>query len=79
MARNHKRHPSRKRRSGQQARPRFSIRNWPDGPPPALGTVRTWLKQAEAEGLVERKGVERTGKPGRPAHLWGLPEPEGKR
>jgi hypothetical protein len=25
-------------------------------------------------GKVVRAGVERTGKPGRPAHLWGLPE-----
>jgi predicted ArsR family transcriptional regulator len=32
------------------------------------------MKQLEAEGLIERKGVERTGKPGRPAQLWGLTE-----
>jgi predicted ArsR family transcriptional regulator len=50
------------------------MRHYPGGPPPALGTVRRWLKRAEAEGMIERKGVEYTGKPGRPAHLWGLPE-----
>lgn len=43
---------------------------------PALGTVRTWLKQAEAEGKIVRAGVRHTGKPGRPAHLWGPPEGE---
>lgn len=53
---------------------RFNIRDYPNTPPPAVGTVRGWLKQAEAEGKVERKGVERTGKPGRPAVLWGLPD-----
>jgi hypothetical protein len=75
MARNHKRH--RKRAPGHKVRqpqPRFSIRNWPHGPPPALGTVRSWMRQAEDAGLAERKGVERTGKPGRPAVLWGLTE-----
>lgn len=70
MARNHKRRPSRKGKTGK--RPRFSIRDWPDTPPPSLGAVRRWLHQAEAEGLIERRGVQRTGKPGRPAHLWGL-------
>jgi hypothetical protein len=61
-------------RDERQSRPRFSIRNYPDTPPPALGTVRTWMKKAEAEGLIERKGVQRTGKRGRPAVLWGLTE-----
>jgi hypothetical protein len=70
MARNHKRNPSRKGK--QRGRPRFSIRDWPNSPPPALGTVRRWLHQAEAEGLIERRGVQRTGKPGRPAHLWAI-------
>jgi len=70
MPRNHKKR--RQRAPGHQARPRFSIRNWPDGPPPAVGTVRTWLRNAEAEGAVERAGVQRTGKPGRPPVLWGL-------
>lgn len=70
MARNHKRRPARKGSTGK--RPRFSIRDWPGGQPPSLGTARRWLHQAEAEGSVERVGVERTGKPGRPAHLWGL-------
>jgi predicted ArsR family transcriptional regulator len=32
------------------------------------------MKKAEAEGLIERKGVQRTGKRGRPAVLWGLTE-----
>ncbi len=45
--------------------------------PPALGTVRRWLKQNVADGLVERAGEEYTGKPGRPAHLWQLTA-EGK-
>lgn len=40
--------------------------------PPALGTVRRWVKQAEAEGTIENVGVERTGKPGRPARLYQL-------
>jgi DNA-binding PadR family transcriptional regulator len=55
---------ARARAKDRQSKPRF-----PDAPP-ALGTVRRWLKQAEAQGLVERAGVEHTGKPGRPAHLW---------
>lgn len=38
--------------------------------PPSLGSVRRWLKQGVAEGLIERAGEEHTGKPGRPAHLW---------
>lgn len=59
-------------RQERQARPRFSIRDYPDTPPPALGTVRGWLNKAEAEGKIERKGVRRTGKRGRPAVLWGL-------
>ena len=57
--------------SKQERKARFSIRDYPDTPPPALGTVRTWLRNAEAEGLVERAGVERAGKRGRPAQLWG--------
>jgi hypothetical protein len=52
---------------------RFSMKNWPGGPPPTLGTVRRWMRQGEAEGRFERVGFERTGKPGRPAVLWGLP------
>jgi hypothetical protein len=43
----------------------------------ALGTVRGWLRQLEAAGDVERAGVERTGKPGRPAVLWQMTE-QGK-
>jgi predicted ArsR family transcriptional regulator len=34
--------------------------------------VRRWLNQGVAEGLIERSVSERTGKPGRPAHLWQL-------
>jgi hypothetical protein len=45
---------------------------------PALNTVRGWLRQMDAAGTAERKGVERTGKPGRPPVLWGLTE-EGKK
>ena len=51
--------------------PRFPVK------PPALGTVRRWVKQAEADGLIEPAGVERTGKPGRPANLYQLTA-EGK-
>jgi DNA-binding PadR family transcriptional regulator len=41
---------------------------------PTLGTTRRWLEECVAEGFVERKGVEHTGKPGRPAILYGLSE-----
>ena len=44
---------------------------WKDGAP-AVGTVRTWLRNAEDEGVVRRAGTERTGRPGRPAHLWEI-------
>jgi hypothetical protein len=46
---------------------------------PALGTVRGWLHRLEAAGDAERKGLEHTGKPGRPAVLWGLTEKGEKR
>lgn len=75
MPRSHKKR--RRRAPGHQGRQRFSIRNWPDGPPPAEGTVCAWLRNAEAEGMVERTGAEHTGKPGRPSVLWGLTA-EGK-
>lgn len=39
---------------------------------PTIGTVRRWCEACAAEGWIERKGVERTGKPGRPAVIWGL-------
>ena len=42
--------------------------------PPSLSTVRRHLRQLEAEGVVERAGVDRTGKPGRPATLYQLTE-----
>lgn len=64
-------------REARAARPRFNVRDYPDTPPPALGTVRGWLNKAEAQGLIERKGVRRTGKAGRPAVLWGLPGDDG--
>jgi hypothetical protein len=41
---------------------------------PAISTVRGWLRQLESAGIAERKGVEYTGKPGRPAVLWELTE-----
>lgn len=50
------------------ARPRFPEK------PPSLGTVRRWMKQLEAAGDIEPKGVDRNGKPGRPAMLYGLTE-----
>lgn len=36
--------------------------------------MRGWLRRLETAGIVERKGTERTGKPGRPPVLWGLTE-----
>ena len=39
---------------------------------PTIGTVRRWCEACAAEGWIERKGVERTSKPGRPAVIWGL-------
>ena len=42
--------------------------------PPALGTVRRWLNASVAEGMVERRVAERTGKPGRPPYEYGLTE-----
>lgn len=54
-----------------QPKPRFPEK------PPALGTVRRWLKAGIAEGTIERAGERRTGKPGRPEHLYHLTA-EGK-
>lgn len=42
--------------------------------PPSLSTVRKQMRQLEADGDVERAGVDRTGKPGRPAIMWQLTE-----
>lgn len=42
--------------------------------PPSLSTVRRHMRQLEAEGVVECAGVERTGKPGRPATQWQITE-----
>lgn len=53
--------------------PRETLPRYPHKDP-ALSTVRGWLRQLEAAGIAERKGVERSGKPGRPATLWGLTE-----
>ena len=39
---------------------------------PTIGTIRRWCEECAAEGWIERKGVKRTGKPGRPAVIWGL-------
>lgn len=44
---------------------------------PALSTVRGWLRGLESAGIAERQGVEHSGKPGRPAVLWG-PTDEAK-
>jgi predicted ArsR family transcriptional regulator len=44
---------------------------------PSLNTTRRWLKTAEAEGVVRRTEDKRTGKPGRPAHMWELTD-EGR-
>ena len=64
------------RPAGQEQQPKS--RPWNKGlamtTRPSLGTVRRWLQACVDEGTVERKGVERTGKPGRPAVLWGLTE-----
>lgn len=45
--------------------------------PPALGTVRRWVKKGVADGTIERGPDEHTGKPGRPSHTWQLTA-EGK-
>lgn len=44
---------------------------------PSVSSVRRWLNQGVEEGTIERAGEERTGKPGRPAHLFQLTA-EGK-
>jgi hypothetical protein len=86
MPRNHKKRPRKPWLKYTRANPdgsvtfglgmrgNFNIRNWPGGPPPALGTVRTWLRKLEDNGHVERAGVRRTGKPGRPPVLWAPTE-----
>ena len=63
--------------ASRQARAAGMIRPgaWKDkGRAPTLGTVRKWMHAAEAEGVIERVGVRHTGKPGRPADLWGITE-----
>jgi DNA-binding PadR family transcriptional regulator len=42
--------------------------------PPSLSTVRRQMRQLEADGDIERVGVDRTGKPGRPAIMYRLTE-----
>lgn len=44
---------------------------------PSASTTRRWLEAAEAEGVIERTGTRRTGKPGRPAVTRGVTE-EGR-
>lgn len=39
---------------------------------PSLSTVRRQVRQAVADGDIEAKGVQRTGKPGRPPVQYGL-------
>jgi DNA-binding PadR family transcriptional regulator len=39
---------------------------------PSVSTTRRWLEACADEGLAERKGSEQTGRPGRPAVLYGL-------
>jgi DNA-binding PadR family transcriptional regulator len=39
-----------------------------------MSTTRRQMKQLEADGDIERVGVDRTGKPGRPAVLYQLTE-----
>jgi hypothetical protein len=39
-----------------------------------MSTVRRQLKQLEADGDIERVGVDRTGRPGRPPVQYGLTE-----
>ena len=54
---------------------RFDMRKWPgECPPPALGTVRKWLRDGEAAGVCERRRGESAGKPGRPPDLRQLTE-----
>ena len=51
---------------------------WKEGGP-AIETVRRYMRTAEEAGVVERAGVRRTGKPGRPEQLWQLTETARKR
>ena len=53
-------------REARELRPRYPYTA------PSLGTVRTWMKQLEADGDIEPKGVQRTGMPGRPPMAYGL-------
>ena len=46
---------------------------------PSDSTTRRWLEAADTEGLIERTGTKRTGKPGRPAVLRGITEEGRKR
>ena len=58
----------------QQAREtREMAPRWPWGGP-SMSTTRRQLKQLEADGDIERVGVDRTGKPGRPAVLYQMTE-----
>lgn len=65
-----------KRQAAATLRWRRTRGRYPFGPP-SLATVRRQLKALEAAGLAERS-VRRTGKPGRPSHVWRLTE-AGKR
>jgi predicted ArsR family transcriptional regulator len=39
-----------------------------------MSTTRRQMRQLEADGDIERVGVDRTGKPGRPAVMYALTE-----
>jgi DNA-binding PadR family transcriptional regulator len=67
------RRAARAKQKARQGRPRFNIRDYPDTPPPALGTVRTWLNQCVTDGNAE-KAVLREGKRGRPPYGYRLTE-----
>lgn len=66
------------RRKPAPGEPRETLPRFPHKAP-AISTVRAWLRGLEDAGIAERKGVEHTGKPGRPAVLWGLTEEGEKR
>ncbi len=50
---------------------RKSRARYPWGPP-SLSTVRRQMRQLEAEGFIEQGVAQRTGKRGRPPHVWRL-------
>lgn len=65
--------PFRRRITAIRSGRRRTKARYPWGPP-SMSTVRRQLKHLEAEGIIERTGLDHTGKPGRPSVLYGLTE-----